>query len=212
MACSSGSAPDASNRQPLWATSGRLNAARIYTEAHGMTARWDLVTERSQCNPVSHAERGWVALYPVAVMRDVRVARDSARLWHIVETWKSVPYANRYVPTNESRKRWVTGAGRAPCDAGASIAVPSRALAWSRSSWLNHPSRRQWSPHGHPELPPWHANVGKRLIRSQQVYVRDSGIAHALLGIGSADALLGYPSSARASRVRHARRGGPPQP
>jgi len=42
-------------------------------------------------------------------------------------------------------------------------------------------------------LPPWHANVGKRLVRSPKVYVRDSGLVHALLGIGSADALLGHP-------------------
>lgn len=42
-------------------------------------------------------------------------------------------------------------------------------------------------------LPPRHANVGKRLVRSPKVYVRDSGLVHALLGIGSTDALLGHP-------------------
>jgi predicted AAA+ superfamily ATPase len=42
-------------------------------------------------------------------------------------------------------------------------------------------------------LPPWHANVSKRLVRSPKVYVRDSGLVHALLGIGSVDALLGHP-------------------
>lgn len=42
-------------------------------------------------------------------------------------------------------------------------------------------------------LPPWHANVGKRLVRSPKVYVRDSGLVHALLGIGSGDSLLGHP-------------------
>jgi len=42
-------------------------------------------------------------------------------------------------------------------------------------------------------LPPWHADVGKRLVRSPKVYVRDSGLVHALLGIGSADALFGHP-------------------
>jgi predicted AAA+ superfamily ATPase len=42
-------------------------------------------------------------------------------------------------------------------------------------------------------LPPWHANVGKRLVRSPKVYVRDSGLVHALLGIANADALLGHP-------------------
>jgi predicted AAA+ superfamily ATPase len=42
-------------------------------------------------------------------------------------------------------------------------------------------------------LPPWHRNVGKRLVRSPKVYVRDSGIAHALLGIRDKDFLLGHP-------------------
>jgi predicted AAA+ superfamily ATPase len=42
-------------------------------------------------------------------------------------------------------------------------------------------------------LPPWHANVGKRLVKSPKVYVRDSGLVHALLGIANLDALLGHP-------------------
>ncbi|MBK8768782.1 MAG: DUF4143 domain-containing protein [Burkholderiaceae bacterium] len=33
----------------------------------------------------------------------------------------------------------------------------------------------------------WHANVGKRLVKSPAVYVRDSGLLHALLGIASLD-------------------------
>ena len=42
-------------------------------------------------------------------------------------------------------------------------------------------------------LPPWHANVGKRLVKSPKVIVRDSGLVHALLGITDQDALLGHP-------------------
>lgn len=42
-------------------------------------------------------------------------------------------------------------------------------------------------------LPPWHANVGKRLVKSRRVYLRDSGIVHALLGIADTDALLAHP-------------------
>ena len=42
-------------------------------------------------------------------------------------------------------------------------------------------------------LPPLHANVRKRLVKSPKVYVRDSGIVHALLGIASHDALIGHP-------------------
>lgn len=42
-------------------------------------------------------------------------------------------------------------------------------------------------------LPPWHANAGKRLVKSPKVYIRDSGIAHALLGIETPENLLGHP-------------------
>jgi len=42
-------------------------------------------------------------------------------------------------------------------------------------------------------LPAWHANVGKRLVKSPKVYVRDSGLLHTLLGIDDYDALMGHP-------------------
>jgi hypothetical protein len=42
-------------------------------------------------------------------------------------------------------------------------------------------------------LPAWHANVGKRLVRSPKVFVRDSGLVHALLGIGDKEELLSHP-------------------
>jgi uncharacterized protein len=42
-------------------------------------------------------------------------------------------------------------------------------------------------------LMPWHENAGKRLVKSPKVYVRDSGLVHALLGLGSLEGLLGHP-------------------
>lgn len=42
-------------------------------------------------------------------------------------------------------------------------------------------------------LAPWHDNQGKRLVKSPKVYVRDSGLVHALLGIRSIEDLLGHP-------------------
>ena len=42
-------------------------------------------------------------------------------------------------------------------------------------------------------LAPWHGNVGKRLVKSPKVYVRDSGILHALLGLQTLDDVLGHP-------------------
>jgi uncharacterized protein len=42
-------------------------------------------------------------------------------------------------------------------------------------------------------LQPWHSNAGKRMTKSPKVYVRDSGICHALLDIADKEALLGHP-------------------
>ena len=42
-------------------------------------------------------------------------------------------------------------------------------------------------------LPPYSANLKKRLVKSAKVYIRDPGILHALLEIESTDQLLGHP-------------------
>lgn len=42
-------------------------------------------------------------------------------------------------------------------------------------------------------LQPRLTNVGKRLVRSPKVYVRDSGLVHALLGLADKEAVLGHP-------------------
>lgn len=43
------------------------------------------------------------------------------------------------------------------------------------------------------QLLPWHSNVGKRLVKSPKVYVRDSGLLHALLGLTTLDDVLAHP-------------------
>lgn len=42
-------------------------------------------------------------------------------------------------------------------------------------------------------LAPWAENVGKRLVRSPKVFIRDSGLLHALLGLRDQEALVGHP-------------------
>ena len=42
-------------------------------------------------------------------------------------------------------------------------------------------------------LQPWTSNLGRRLVKAPKVYVRDSGVCHALLGIETLDELLGHP-------------------
>lgn len=43
-------------------------------------------------------------------------------------------------------------------------------------------------------LEPWHANLGKRLTKSPKLYVRDSGLLHALLGLPDEETLAGHPA------------------
>ena len=43
------------------------------------------------------------------------------------------------------------------------------------------------------KLKPWHANTGKRLVKSPKLYLRDSGLVHELLGIGELETLVGHP-------------------
>ena len=42
-------------------------------------------------------------------------------------------------------------------------------------------------------LPPYPANLGKRLVKSPKIYVGDSGLLHALLGLVDMEALLSHP-------------------
>jgi uncharacterized protein len=44
------------------------------------------------------------------------------------------------------------------------------------------------------QLPPWLPNLEKRLVKSPKVYVRDSGLVHALLGIRTFRELEGHPA------------------
>ncbi|MDO9198391.1 ATP-binding protein [Rhodoferax sp.] len=44
-------------------------------------------------------------------------------------------------------------------------------------------------------LRPWGGNIGKRLVKSPKVYVRDSGILHGLLELETLNDLLGHPVS-----------------
>ena len=43
------------------------------------------------------------------------------------------------------------------------------------------------------KLTPWHSNMGKRLVKSPKIYVRDSGLLHALLGLTTHEDLLAHP-------------------
>lgn len=43
------------------------------------------------------------------------------------------------------------------------------------------------------QLQPWHENLGKRQVKAPKIYFRDSGLLHALLGVGAPAALAVHP-------------------
>ena len=45
------------------------------------------------------------------------------------------------------------------------------------------------------QLQPWHENIAKRQVKSPKLYLRDTGVLHALLGIGDMYALNAHPKS-----------------
>lgn len=45
------------------------------------------------------------------------------------------------------------------------------------------------------QLPAWHENLGKRQVKAPKVYIRDSGLLHALLGLATSRELLSHPKA-----------------
>jgi hypothetical protein len=43
------------------------------------------------------------------------------------------------------------------------------------------------------QLPSWHENIGKRQVKSPKVYIRDSGLLHALLGLSTSREIASHP-------------------
>ncbi|MEY4362829.1 MAG: hypothetical protein RLZZ24_181 [Pseudomonadota bacterium] len=72
------------------------------------------------------------------------------------------------------------------------------ASAVANSLGVSAPTVTRWLDHLEGallvrKLEPYHANLGKRLVKSTKVYVRDSGLLHSLLGIASVHDLQGHP-------------------
>lgn len=63
---------------------------------------------------------------------------------------------------------------------------------------VTHPTVRKWisileASHVVKLLQPWHANIGKRLVKTPKLYFIDTGLACALLGIGTAEQVKTHP-------------------
>jgi uncharacterized protein len=69
----------------------------------------------------------------------------------------------------------------------------------SSSLGMTHPTSRRYldvltGAYLVRQIPPFHANTGKRLVKSPKVYIRDAGLLHALLGIRDRAELESHPA------------------
>jgi len=104
---------------------------------------------------------------------------------------RDVPLFGRRVPAETLRRLWVMLAHNSGGLLNASKLAQNLSISGPTvSSYLDllvdlRLTRR---------LEPWFANVGKRVIKSPKMYVRDSGLLHALLELRTLGDVLGHPS------------------
>ena len=103
---------------------------------------------------------------------------------------RDVPMFGSRIPAETLRRFWTMlahnqGALFNASRLGAALEVSSQAIARYTDLLVDLLLVRR--------LQPYHINVGKRLVKSPKVYIRDSGLLHALLNIGDRNSLLGHP-------------------
>ena len=119
--------------------------------------------------------------------------RDSA-IWraNFIDTYlqRDIPQFGPRIPAETLRRFWTMLAHDqgTPCNAarlGRSLAVDAKTVARYLDLMVDLLLVRR--------LPPLHANVAKRLVKSPKIYIRDSGIVHTLLRLDDEEAVLGHP-------------------
>ena len=103
---------------------------------------------------------------------------------------RDIPMLGPRIPAETLRRFWTMLAHRQSSllnasDLGRSLGVDSKTIASYLDLLVDLLLVRR--------LEPWHSNSGKRLVKSPRVYVRDSGVVHTLLGLGSREDVLGHP-------------------
>lgn len=142
--------------------------------------------------PVAEADRLWVrGGFPLAFLaRDER----SSLAWRedFIRTYleRDVPQLGPRLPAETLRRFWTMLAHRQgsvfnASDLARSIDLSATTVARYLDLMVDLLLVRK--------LQPWISNAGKRLVKSPRAYVRDSGLVHALLGLGDLDAVLGHP-------------------
>lgn len=137
------------------------------------------------------ADRWWRGGFPRAYL-----ARSDAagRQWHedFFRTFleRDVPQLGIHIPATTLRRFWTMVAHYH----GQILKVSELA----RSLGSSEPTARRYldilcGTYMVRQLPPWFENLKKRQVKAPKVYIRDSGVCHALLGIPDRDALQAHP-------------------
>lgn len=136
-------------------------------------------------------KRWWRGGFPRAFL-----ARDdeTARQWHedFFRTFleRDIPQLGISVPALTLRRFWTMVAH---CH-GQILQVSD----FARSLGTSQPTARRYldilcSTYVARQIMPWFENLKKRQVKAPKIYVRDSGILHALLNIADRDSLLSHP-------------------
>jgi predicted AAA+ superfamily ATPase len=103
---------------------------------------------------------------------------------------RDIPQLGPRIPAETLRRFWTKLAhGQASLLKPPSWAAPSASMAARWGATLNLLVDQLLVR----QLAPFHANVGKRLVRAPEVLVRDCGLVHTLFGLDDAEAVLGHP-------------------
>lgn len=129
--------------------------------------------------------------FPLAYLASTE---DNARLWlnAFVDSflYRDLPAMGIHLPAGQMHQFWemlahlhgqTWNASRLAANFGLSVPTIKRHLAILESTFMVR------------QLQPYLPNVSKRLVKAPKVYLRDSGILHAILRVGTPDALLSHP-------------------
>lgn len=103
---------------------------------------------------------------------------------------RDIPQLGPRIPSETLRRFWTMLAHHHACllnaaDIARSLAIDAKTVAKYLDLMVDLLLIRK--------LPPYHANVKKRLVKSPKTYVRDSGLLHTLLRLENMEHVLGHP-------------------